>query len=89
MPSVRDVFRMYAGMTHGTTVRDLCLRFDPSALHIDERRLVQFGVLEGLIRRIQRVNKSLVYLIYRGVVVEKIKKIRLYFTPRKKFISKS
>ncbi|XP_054289536.1 GATOR complex protein NPRL2 [Macrosteles quadrilineatus] len=54
MPSVRDVFRMYTGMTHGTTVRDLCLRFDPSALHIDERRLVQFGVLEGLIRRIQR-----------------------------------
>lgn len=57
LPHLRDVFRMYSGMTYGTTVRDLCLRFNPASLHIDERRLVQFGVLEGLIRRVERVSR--------------------------------
>ncbi|KAI9559768.1 hypothetical protein GHT06_013774 [Daphnia sinensis] len=51
-PSFRDVFQMYCGMTYGTTIRDLCLRFNPHALRIDEHRLVQFGVLQGIIRRI-------------------------------------
>lgn len=53
-PSLRDVFRMYAAMTRGTTIRDLCLRMNPSALWINERKLVQFGVLEGLVRRVHK-----------------------------------
>jgi len=52
--SFRDVFQMYCGMTYGTTIRDLCLRLNPHALRIDEQRLVQFGVLKGIIRRIQK-----------------------------------
>ena len=43
-------------MTYGTTIRDLCLRFNPHSLRIDEQRLVQFGVLQGIIRRIRKVN---------------------------------
>jgi hypothetical protein len=54
LPNFRDVFRMFAAMTRGTTIRDLCLRFGPSNLRINERKLVQFGVLEGLIRRVHK-----------------------------------
>lgn len=54
LPTVRDVFRLYSSMTHGTTVKDLCTRFNPSSLRIDERKLVQFGILEGFIRRINK-----------------------------------
>lgn len=52
------MFRLYAAMTHGTTVRDLCQRLDPATQRINERRLVQFGVLEGLIRRLESVSLS-------------------------------
>lgn len=45
---------MYAAMTRSTTVRDLCLRFNPANLKINERKLVQFGILEGLIRRVHK-----------------------------------
>lgn len=54
LPNLRDVFRIYAAMTRGTTVKDLCLRFDPPNLRINERKLVQFGILEGLIRRVHK-----------------------------------
>uniref|UniRef100_A0A1B6CWT5 Nitrogen permease regulator 2-like protein n=2 Tax=Clastoptera arizonana TaxID=38151 RepID=A0A1B6CWT5_9HEMI len=54
LPTVRDVFRLYSSMTHGTTIRDLCVRFNPVSLCIDERRLVQYGVLEGFIRRVNK-----------------------------------
>ena len=53
-PAFRDTFKMYSEMTYGTTIRDLCLRFNPQSLQIDEQRLVQFGVLKGLIRRIHK-----------------------------------
>lgn len=41
-------------MTHGTTVRDLCQRLNPQVLRINERRLVQFGLIEALIRRVYK-----------------------------------
>ncbi|XP_033608082.1 GATOR complex protein NPRL2 [Cryptotermes secundus] len=53
-PALRDVFRMYSSMTYGTTVRDLCVRLNPHPLRINERKLVQFGLLNGLIRRIYK-----------------------------------
>ncbi|KAK4874748.1 hypothetical protein RN001_014108 [Aquatica leii] len=59
LPNIRDVFRMYAAMTRGTTIRDLCTRFNPSYLNVNERKLVQFGILEELIKR---VNKYPVYM---------------------------
>jgi len=48
---------LHSGMTYGTTIRDLCLRLNPHALRIDEQRLVRFGVLKGIIRRIQKEKK--------------------------------
>lgn len=53
-PTIKDVLRVYSAMTRGTTIRDLCLRFNPPSLRINERKLVQFGVLEGLIRRVNK-----------------------------------
>ncbi|PSN44385.1 Nitrogen permease regulator 2-like protein [Blattella germanica] len=53
-PTLRDIFRMYSSMTYGTTVRDLCIRLNPHPLRINERKLVQFGVLEGIIRRVYK-----------------------------------
>lgn len=41
-------------MTRGTTIRDLCVRLNPANLRINERKLVQFGVLEGVIRRVHK-----------------------------------
>ncbi|XP_014479274.1 PREDICTED: nitrogen permease regulator 2-like protein isoform X3 [Dinoponera quadriceps] len=49
---LRDIYRMYASMTHGNSMRDLCQRLNPQMLRINERRLVQFGLIEGLIRRV-------------------------------------
>lgn len=57
--SLKSIICMYAGMTYGTTIRDLCIRFNPQALGINERKLVQFGVVEGLIRRIQKVDNKI------------------------------
>ncbi|XP_034943491.1 GATOR complex protein NPRL2 [Chelonus insularis] len=51
---LRDIYRMYASMTHGTSVRDLCQRLNPQNLMINERKLVQFGLIEGLIRRVYK-----------------------------------
>lgn len=56
----RDIYRMYASMTHGSSMRDLCQRLNPQNLRINERKLVQFGLIEGLIRRVYK------YPIYLG-----------------------
>lgn len=53
---IRDVFCMYSNMKSGVTMKDLCIRFNPSRLNIDERSLVEFGILEGFIRRIHKVR---------------------------------
>ncbi len=38
-------------------MKDLCIRHNPAQLNIDERNLVEFGILEGFIRRINKVSK--------------------------------
>ncbi|CAB3382742.1 Hypothetical predicted protein [Cloeon dipterum] len=55
LPALRDVFNMYCNMTHGTTLKDLCLRLNPYTLKIDEQKLVQYGLLQGYIRRINKI----------------------------------
>ncbi|XP_031573687.1 GATOR complex protein NPRL2-like [Actinia tenebrosa] len=54
LPTFYDVFKLYCGLSPGVTVRDLCARFNPGSLRIDERRLIQFGVMRGLIRRLHK-----------------------------------
>lgn len=62
---VRDVFRIFASMAHGATFGELCVRFNPAALNINEKQMVLFGLLEGLIRRVDKypitVQRNLFY----------------------------
>lgn len=53
-PSFRDVFKFYCSMTPGVTVKDICIRLSPSSNGIDERKLIRFGCLKGLIRRLHK-----------------------------------
>jgi len=53
-PSFKSIFRMFCSMNYGITIRDLCLQFNPSSLNIDEKQLIRFGLMKGLIRRIHR-----------------------------------
>ncbi|XP_029006957.1 GATOR complex protein NPRL2 isoform X2 [Betta splendens] len=52
--SLRDVFQLYCGLSPGTTVRDLCSRYSQQLQSVDERRLIQFGLMKSLIRRLQK-----------------------------------
>ncbi|XP_064597305.1 GATOR1 complex protein NPRL2-like [Liolophura sinensis] len=54
VPTFRDVFMFYCSFTPGTTVRDLCVRYNPSGLRIDEKKLVQYGLMKGYIRRLYK-----------------------------------
>lgn len=53
-----DIFRMYAYMTHGATLGELCVRFNPAGLNINERETVLFGLIHGLIRCVQKFPVS-------------------------------
>nr|KAG5711402.1 hypothetical protein BaRGS_025829 [Batillaria attramentaria] len=37
LPNFRDVFMLYCSLTPGTTVKDICARFNPHTLKVDER----------------------------------------------------
>ena len=54
LPDFKSIFRIFCSMNYGITMRDLCLQFNPSISNIDERRLIRFGLMNGLIRRIHR-----------------------------------
>lgn len=45
---------MFASMAHGATFGELCVRFNPAVLNINEKQMVLFGLLEGLIRRVDK-----------------------------------
>lgn len=51
---IRDIFRFFSNCAHGATFSELCVRFNPAALNINERQLVLFGLLEGLIKKIDK-----------------------------------
>ncbi len=54
-PSPLVAYRFAAAFQHGTTVKDLCLRFGvPFQLKIDPQATVQFLVVRGVIRRVHR-----------------------------------
>lgn len=48
------IFRMYCSLSHGRTVLELCSEFDMAALGVDERKLILFGLVKGIIRRIHK-----------------------------------
>lgn len=54
-PSLEKIFLLYSSMSHGQTLRSLCQRFRiREQFHIDEKRLVCFGLKHKLIRTIQK-----------------------------------
>ncbi|KAM4651185.1 GATOR1 complex protein NPRL2 isoform 2-T2 [Discoglossus pictus] len=52
--TLRDVFQLYCGLSPGTTVRDLIARHTQQLQRVDERKLIQFGLMKKLIRRLQK-----------------------------------
>lgn len=60
---IRDILLLFASMTHGATLGELCVRFNPVKHNIDERKTVLFGLVEQLIRPIYKypvaVSKNL------------------------------
>ncbi|XP_065178631.1 GATOR1 complex protein NPRL2-like isoform X2 [Sycon ciliatum] len=53
-PAIATVFSVCAGLGPGVTVRDLCIRLNVRRYGIDERALIQFCVLHGLLRRLHK-----------------------------------
>lgn len=51
---IRDILLLFASMTHGATLGELCVRFNPAKHNIDERKTVLFGLIEQLIRPIYK-----------------------------------
>ncbi|KAK7074098.1 Nitrogen permease regulator-like 2, partial [Halocaridina rubra] len=54
LPQMTHILMLYCSMTYGVTVRDLCIRYNPQSLNIDEPKLVQFGLLNDLIQRLHQ-----------------------------------
>lgn len=53
-PGINDVFRLYCGLEAGQTVKDMCTINDPRNENVDERLLIQYGLMRGLIRHLQK-----------------------------------
>lgn len=51
----KNIFRMFAAMRQGAQYIDICLRFNPASLNIDERNLVLYGLANGYIRQLRKV----------------------------------
>ena len=41
-------------MEHGVSIRDICIKYNPQDMNIDERKLVKFGLIYDLIRRVHQ-----------------------------------
>uniref|UniRef100_T1IUN9 Nitrogen permease regulator 2-like protein n=1 Tax=Strigamia maritima TaxID=126957 RepID=T1IUN9_STRMM len=54
LPANRDIFKLYCALAPGSTVKDVCSRHNPHSLKIDEQKLIQFGMMKGLIRRLHK-----------------------------------
>lgn len=52
-PPASEVFALYASLRGGTSVQRLCRAIQRSRVPIDERRLVTFGLIHGIIRRVR------------------------------------
>uniref|UniRef100_A0A914RZT4 Nitrogen permease regulator 2-like protein n=1 Tax=Parascaris equorum TaxID=6256 RepID=A0A914RZT4_PAREQ len=51
-PIFSDVFRLYVSLRIGITMKEWCERLSPRQYNVDERRLIQFGVFHGFIRKL-------------------------------------
>ncbi|XP_054710479.1 GATOR complex protein NPRL2-like isoform X2 [Uloborus diversus] len=53
-PCFRSIFMLYCQLNPETNVKTLCLRHNPRAIGIDERKLIQFGLMKNVIRQLQK-----------------------------------
>uniref|UniRef100_A0A183DD14 DNA primase n=1 Tax=Gongylonema pulchrum TaxID=637853 RepID=A0A183DD14_9BILA len=51
-PTFSDVFRLYTSLKTGMTMKEWCERMVPRQYNVDERRLVQFGICHGFVRKL-------------------------------------
>ncbi|XP_050543707.1 GATOR complex protein NPRL2 [Daktulosphaira vitifoliae] len=56
--TIKSIFSMYSAMRQGSRLIDVCLRFNPASLSIDERNLVHYGLANGYIRQIRKVKHN-------------------------------
>ncbi|XP_037274224.1 GATOR1 complex protein NPRL2-like isoform X1 [Rhipicephalus microplus] len=75
-PTFRSIFEMYCSFHLSNSVRDVCARTNPHSLGIDERKLVQYGVMKGLLRRL---HKYPIDLKRAADSTSKIKSVSKYF----------
>lgn len=54
LPPFKTIFAMFASMQPNMTVKDICTQFNPSSVGIDEKKLVRFGLIRGILRRLQK-----------------------------------
>lgn len=54
LPSFSDVFSVFCAMNIGMRLKDLCNRYSSTFTHIDVKRLIQFGLIHGLIRCVRK-----------------------------------
>lgn len=68
--TMRDIFMMFSAMRQGSRMIDICLRFNPASLNINERNLVLYGLSNGYIRQLRKANKLfLIQLKYLKILV--------------------
>lgn len=52
--SIERIYALYCGLKYGLTVKDWIEEQQLSLLHVDERRVISFGVIKGLIYRVHK-----------------------------------
>ncbi|KAI9260175.1 nitrogen permease regulator 2 [Sporodiniella umbellata] len=52
--SIERVYSIYCGFKYGLTVKDWMEEQQVASLHVDERRVISFGVIKGLIYRVHK-----------------------------------
>lgn len=58
-PIFSDVFRLYTSLKAGMAMKEWCERMSPRQYNVDERRLIQFGMFHGFIRKLSVYPVSL------------------------------
>lgn len=53
-PHFHDIFTLYCGLGPGITVKALCTRHDPASRGIDEKKLIQFGLVKKFVRKLSK-----------------------------------
>ena len=60
-PSFDYVFRLYTSFGAGARVCDICVQYNTIKHHIDDRRLLRFGILYGILKRIHKYPIKSIY----------------------------